>query len=673
MSQRAAAAPRPGGTSPRRSPPWQARATIAAAAALLIAVALVPALRTFDLSPLRGTITAAASRAVGRALTVGRGPTLCLSLVPTLVAENVSLANAPWGSRPEMARARRVEVSLRVLPLLLGRVSARLVLVSPEVLLETDRAGHGNWVFSASASAAASRSSGRPFLSRVHLAGVRITDAAVSWRGAGSGQLTRIGVPTLSLTPRVGAGLTLRALLLTNGVPLDVSGEVGGLDAISGVRPFPFQLKLTAPGLGATLAGSVTRLPALEGLQANLALAASDASVFGGVIGWNLPRLSPFRIAAELRNSGPGWAAAPLHAEVGSAALAGSLTYTPGGPRPRIALALSAPRIDLPSLTREVQQQGLPAHPADRRLFSAAPLPLAFMDEVDGAFDLEAATLVVRPAAEVTSASAHGTLENGRMSFHDVAMRLGGGTLSGRAELDAGRPPVFAADLSGQGIPVESLLRLLGIPMRCSGGATDLAVRLRGTGDSPHQWMASLAGTVRVVVGKGRIERGEFGPGADLLSQIVAAVNPFHKRETTTELRCAVLNVPVERGVVKLDRRLGLETSTLFLLGAGKADLGAETLDVQVHSRARQGLGFGLGSFAGAVRVYGPLARPAVGLNPVSTAESTATTVGAAAVTGGLSIVATRLWERLFTKSPCQTALREGPRTPPPAAEPRKK
>ncbi|MFC7539484.1 hypothetical protein ACFQU2_08465 [Siccirubricoccus deserti] len=60
----------------------------------------------------------------------------------------MALANMPSGSRPEMLRMRRAEVELALLPLLSRRVEVRrLVLVAPDLLLETDKAGQPNWAF----------------------------------------------------------------------------------------------------------------------------------------------------------------------------------------------------------------------------------------------------------------------------------------------------------------------------------------------------------------------------------------------------------------------------------------------------------------------------------------------------------------------------------------------
>lgn len=73
--------------------------------AALIAVVLIGGyvcLRTLDPNDFRDEIAAAASAATGRTAILGGPLTLEVSATPHIVAENVSLANAPWGSQPEM-------------------------------------------------------------------------------------------------------------------------------------------------------------------------------------------------------------------------------------------------------------------------------------------------------------------------------------------------------------------------------------------------------------------------------------------------------------------------------------------------------------------------------------------------------------------------------------------
>ena len=110
---------------------------VAAAAALLLSV---------DVGSYRGEIEAEFRKATGRDLAIGGDIDLSISFSPAVVVERVSIANAGWGSRPAMVSLERAEAEVELLPLLAGDIRVtRLVLVEPDILLETNADGLSNW------------------------------------------------------------------------------------------------------------------------------------------------------------------------------------------------------------------------------------------------------------------------------------------------------------------------------------------------------------------------------------------------------------------------------------------------------------------------------------------------------------------------------------------------
>ena len=82
----------------------------------------------------------------GRTVTVNGKAELDLTLPPRIVLNDVRLKNARWGSRPDMARIKRVEIQLNPLKAISGGDSvAQIRLDGADVLLETNGQGIGNW------------------------------------------------------------------------------------------------------------------------------------------------------------------------------------------------------------------------------------------------------------------------------------------------------------------------------------------------------------------------------------------------------------------------------------------------------------------------------------------------------------------------------------------------
>lgn len=96
---------------------------------------------------LHGAVERAVSKALGRNLTIAGNVDVSLGRTATVVAEDVRLANAPWGSEPYMVRAGRVRLSVDVASLMSGPVRVRDVEVERvRIVFETDAAGRWNWM-----------------------------------------------------------------------------------------------------------------------------------------------------------------------------------------------------------------------------------------------------------------------------------------------------------------------------------------------------------------------------------------------------------------------------------------------------------------------------------------------------------------------------------------------
>ncbi|TXS95202.1 AsmA family protein [Parahaliea maris] len=102
-----------------------------------------------DLNTYRSRIEAAGTEALGRELRLAGDLELDLWPQVLLEANDLHLANAEWGSEPEMARLGHF--SLRIDPLSVFRGPLRILdlrLADVDVLMETSADGESNWVFS---------------------------------------------------------------------------------------------------------------------------------------------------------------------------------------------------------------------------------------------------------------------------------------------------------------------------------------------------------------------------------------------------------------------------------------------------------------------------------------------------------------------------------------------
>src|SRR5215469_16897534 len=132
---------------------------ISAVLLLLLAVTALGLAFTFlDPNDYKTQIVSAVEQATGRTLTLGGPLRISRSLWPTIEVTDVMLANLPGGTRPDLARAERIEAQLSLPALLHRRIEvSKLTLEGPNILFEFV-GGKPNWVLEPAANAQTSLS-----------------------------------------------------------------------------------------------------------------------------------------------------------------------------------------------------------------------------------------------------------------------------------------------------------------------------------------------------------------------------------------------------------------------------------------------------------------------------------------------------------------------------------
>src|SRR5580692_2697046 len=142
---------------------------------------------TFNPNGWKPRIEYAVMRATGRELSLNGPISLKWSLVPTIEARDVALANFDGGSRPQMVTAQSIEAEVALVPLLSNRLDIpRLAIIKPDVLIETTQAGRGNWLFTKPATPTAAAAPGEPM--DIDVQSMTVEDGTLTWRNGITGQ-----------------------------------------------------------------------------------------------------------------------------------------------------------------------------------------------------------------------------------------------------------------------------------------------------------------------------------------------------------------------------------------------------------------------------------------------------------------------------------------------------
>jgi len=178
---------------------------IVVGALLLIVVAVLVAVAfLFNPNDYKGEIAAAVAKSTGRTLALDGN--LALSVFPTvrIGVGSATLSNAPGFGAAPMAKIGGAELSVSLLPLLMGRIEiAKARLTGLELNLARDARGRNNWedlgggAAAAPAGGAAPSSSGSAASFDLAADAIEIDDARVTWSDASTGskwELTSFGL-----------------------------------------------------------------------------------------------------------------------------------------------------------------------------------------------------------------------------------------------------------------------------------------------------------------------------------------------------------------------------------------------------------------------------------------------------------------------------------------------
>lgn len=627
-----------------------------------VLVAAVAALRSIDFDRHRGLIAERVEAATGRKLVIaGRLELRLISLAPALTVADVTFANAAWGSRPEMVRLKRLEAEIALLPLLIGTVEfRRLVLVAPEILLETDAQGRGNWLFETGAPGPAGSGApeggdgeqGAPALPAV--SEVRIEDATLTYRDGRTGETTTLVIERLSgWAESANSPLSLKAEGSYNGARFSASAVLGALSGFddSGA-PFPVAVTAEAGGATVKVTGTVRGPRQGSGVDVNLSLAGEDLAALGAFAGIGLPAAGPYGLAARIAERDGAIEITGLEARVGKSDLTGTAKVI-RGERPNVQARLASTLIDLDDLAGPAPGEGGPEEggpkeggKAGGRLFSDAPLGLEGLAAADGEVTLTAQRIAGRgPTLENVTVTA--TLKDGRLDVKPVTAEVADGRLEAEAVVEVGGgAPRVAATVKVTALDLAVAASEMGIEETLSGrGSLDVGVG--GRGGSVRAIMAGLNGSAGLALGESRLDNAYMKV---LLADLSKAVLG---KGDAAKVNCLVGRFEITDGRA-VSRALVMDTEGVTITGAGYIDLGAEELDLLLTPEPKK---VSLANLAVPVRVRGPLAAPTIFPDPAGVAKKAAkAAVGAMTGVGALGLLAPLMGEGAVAgrdDSPC--------------------
>ena len=375
---------------------WKRIAGLVGLVIVALVVILYIIVTTYDFNKLKPRIIQAVREATGRELTLGGDFKVHFGLSPSASVERVTFQNAPWGSRPEMVRVKSLEIQVSLLPLIRGEVEfKRLVLIEPDIWIETDPSGKSNLEFKPAEKPRAEekKAEDRTVLPPLVFEEVRVQRGVLTYRDGKKGKTQTLNLDRLAAAIPGGdkpTDLHLQGSLDSR--KFEVKGKTGPIrDLLSPQKPWP--LNLTARLAEATLGVEGSIREPLKGKGLDLAVRAEGPSVrrtaeFAGLS--EVPELGAYKISARIKDPPGKIAVSDLKAQIGESDVAGSVEVNLSGKRPGIGASLSSSKLDLrplfPPKDKKASPTTSPARPAatgKEKGFPSQPLPLDGLKALD--------------------------------------------------------------------------------------------------------------------------------------------------------------------------------------------------------------------------------------------------------------------------------------------------
>ncbi len=409
-------------------------------------------------------------------------------------------------------------------------------------------------------------------------------------------------------------------------------------------------LRVDTPAAFIHVQGTLDRAPDYSATAMKAEARSADLAQTGALFGIDLPA-GAFNAQATISGTPTAFRMDPLKGNFGESDFAGRVGLDLTAAKPVLDVDLRALVLDLTpfmSSTRDV-----PTVAADARAIPDIALPLALLDRIDGRAEISSATTRFF-GTTYADLNLHAELKDGKLTIDPLTFGSQDGNLNARFVVGpVAASPNVALVISGDNIQLGVIP---GMNATAAASRYHMQVDVAASGDNLRALASTLGGRARFVGAGGRIPRANALSSA-FLGELFRTLNPMAKRHEFTDVVCQAYLFRMKDGVLNTDPAIAVRTTDIDVVSNGRLDLTTEAIDFNFKTAARKGLGFSAGDFINPyVKVVGTLSKPRLTVDPTGTLVNG----GAAFASGGLSILATTLWDRMVRqKDPCTAAVAE--------------
>jgi uncharacterized protein involved in outer membrane biogenesis len=590
--------------------PWRRLTWVLIVAVPIVAIAGVVWVATRDLSRYQARLTEQIRKVTGRELAAKVPLAVKLGSEPAMVAEGVTLSNAPWGSRPEMARVRKLTLYIDPVSLFLGEIKiGRILLEGADILVETNDVGDANLEMLPPPDGSGPHAGeNRSFRLRTTnafpwIGTIDVRDSVLTIAEKEGRPPVVLEIPSATLrssAPNQPLQIEGR-FAAPQATPLDLTGTAGSFDGW--MRGLPGNIDVQGGFGGGKIAikGGV----GVKGTTVQINSEGPDVSVFGPYIRLPVPAGGPYVLNAKAATQRSAFKVDVTTLKVGSSELTADVLFRVDRKgTATVTLNADVSRLDLGDLRAAPAAPAAASapSPAQPRLVPTVPFSASWLGRSTLSVTARLAE-IVGLGSKVQNASITLTSSETRFAFR-AAATVGSGSAGFDLAYDpTGRIGQATLTASANRVPLGDLSSLLGFDLGLRDAVADIDLRLRGGGRTTRDALNSASGSVDITVAKGTWPRDPLASWPAETQRLLGGGDggvPFN---------CIAGRFDVSGGVASL-RRLVVDTPRATLVGGGYVQLRSEGWEFILAPEARDNQNAALAS---PLRLKGGSGRPTAG------------------------------------------------------------
>jgi AsmA family protein len=508
------------------------------------------------------------------ALRIGWGDPL------TLEIRDLRIANMPGGSRPDMVTLEHLYALIDVRPLLKGVIQyRRLDVTRPDILLERDDKGVGNWKFASGGSGGGGSAPGgfaivpKDRTQFPTMLDFTLHDATITYRTS-SGKPLVVALKQAAIqSPAEDQPITLTADGAYNDLPATIKATMDSFITLRNASvPFKQDILLTNQDMTIALKGHAMNPLDFDQVEAALTI---DTKNFGKLLeafDAGLPANFPVKLAGDFTHAGNHWQVDNLKGSMAGNAMTGAFVVDEGprGGTDKMAIKARYDTLVLDTILGKRKE-------SKSTDWKAIELQLPDKESPQIKADLAAKRLKYGKTS-LSGFAMVGTVGPGTVDLDSVQFAMAGTTFEANAKAEAaGKATRLRINAGLPGGNISDLLKTFDAATDQIAGQISARIALDATGSKLGEALGNSQGHVVFVMIDGKVSRDVIEKASVDLRTI------FRSGEGMSKVKCLLGVAQVKNGVAQVSPLI-LRTPEATLTGGGTIDLLNSKLDLTIRS-----------------------------------------------------------------------------------------